>query len=80
MNTHEAKTCHSAPASRFSEGEEIIIASRGVPVARMIPLHESRSRMRGKYEGQIKIADDFDAPLPDEIQNAFEGVKPESES
>jgi hypothetical protein len=46
----------------------------------MIPLHESRSRMRGKYEGQIKIADDFDAPLPDEIQNAFEGVNPESES
>jgi hypothetical protein len=36
--------------------------------------------MRGKYEGQIKIADDFDAPLPDEIQNAFEGVNPESES
>ena len=72
MNTHEAKTRFSELLRRVSEGEEIIIANRGVP--------ESRSRMRGKYEGQIKIADDFDAPLPDEIQNAFEGVNPESES
>lgn len=57
-----------------------MIANRGVRVARMVPLRESRSRMRGKYKGQIKIADDFDAPLPDEIQNAFEGSGPESET
>jgi antitoxin (DNA-binding transcriptional repressor) of toxin-antitoxin stability system len=79
VNTHETKTRFSELLRRVSEGEEIIIANRGVPVAHD-PLHESRSRMRGKYEGQIKIADDFDAPLPDEIQNAFEGVNPESES
>jgi prevent-host-death family protein len=80
INTHDAKTRFSELLRRVSEGEEIIIANRGVPVARIVPLHESRIRMRGKYKGQIKIADDFDAPLPDEIQNAFEGVNTESES
>jgi len=80
VNTHEAKTHFSQLLRRVSDGEEIVIANRGVPVARMVPLRESRSRMRGKYRGQIKIADDFDAPLPDEIQNAFEGSGPESET
>jgi hypothetical protein len=30
-------------------------------------------RRFGTMAGQIKIADDFDAPLPPEIQRAFEG-------
>ena len=81
VDTHDAKTRFSGLPRRVSEGEEIIIANRGVPVARMVfPLHESRSRMRGMYKGQIKIADDFDAPVADEIQNAFEEVNTESES
>jgi prevent-host-death family protein len=79
VNTHEAKTGFSELLRRVSEGEEIIIANRGSPIARMIPLHESQPDAR-RVRRQIKIAGDFDAPLPDEIQNAFEGVNPESES
>lgn len=80
VNTHEAKTHFSELLRRVCDGEEIIVANRGVPVARIVPLRESRSRILGKYKGQIKIADDFDAPLPEEIQNAFEEAGQESEN
>jgi hypothetical protein len=33
-----------------------------------------RKRGQGAYGDTIRIADDFDAPLPDEILDAFEGV------
>jgi prevent-host-death family protein len=68
VDTHDAKTRFSELLRRVSEGKEIIIANRGVPVARMDPLHESRSRMRGKDKGQIKIADDFDALLQTKLR------------
>ena len=72
VNTHEAKTHFSQLLRLVCNGEEIIIANRGVPVARIVPLRESRSQLVGKYKGQIKIADDFDAPLPPEVQKYFE--------
>jgi prevent-host-death family protein len=74
VNTHEAKTHLSRLLRRVALGEEIIIANRGVPVARLVPVStEKPKRKLGMYAGAIKIADDFDAPLPDEILDAFEG-------
>jgi prevent-host-death family protein len=71
VNTHEAKTQLSRLLRRVAAGEEITIANRGVPVARLIPVPGQRKL--GAYGETIKIADDFDAPLPDEVLNAFEG-------
>ena len=57
-------------------GEEISITKRGLPVARLVPVRAGdRKRSLGAYGDTIKIADDFDGPLPDEILNAFEGVR-----
>ena len=57
-----------------SKGEEILIAKDGSPVARLVPVHKSAKGLRfGSMKGKIWIADDFDAPLPDDIQAAFEG-------
>jgi prevent-host-death family protein len=74
VNTHEAKTHLSRLLRRVAAGEEITIANRGVPVARLVPVPmEKPVRKLGIYGDTIKIADDFDAPLPSEILDAFEG-------
>lgn len=74
VNTHEAKTQLSRLLRRVRAGEEITIANRGVPVARLVPVsgHSSKRKL-GAYGDTIKIAEDFDAPLPDEVLDAFEG-------
>jgi prevent-host-death family protein len=77
VNTHEAKTQLSRLLRRVAAGEEITIANRGVPVARLVPVPtEKPIRKLGTYGDTIKIADDFDAPLPDEILDLFEGRRP----
>jgi len=50
---------------RAEAGEEIIIARAGLPVARLISLRgEEAKRKPGRMRGRIRIADDFDEPLP----------------
>jgi prevent-host-death family protein len=67
VNIHEAKTQLSRLIARVEEGEEVIIARAGEPVAKLIRADQpKRSRKLGEYEGKIWIADDFDAPLDPE--------------
>lgn len=74
VNIHEAKTHLSQLLRRVSAGEEIVIARAGKPVARLVPAEAPRKpRVLGADRGKIWIADDFDAPLPPEIQVYFEG-------
>jgi prevent-host-death family protein len=75
VNIHEAKTQLSKLLRRVAAGEEITIANRGEPIARLVPVTCSRERTFGAYGNTIKIADDFDGPLPDDILNAFEGIE-----
>jgi prevent-host-death family protein len=76
VNIRQAKTQLSKLLKRVAAGEEISITRRGVPVARLVPVVAGdRKRSLGAYGDTIKIADDFDGPLPDEILNAFEGVR-----
>lgn len=72
VNTHEAKTQFSRLLRRVAGGEEITIANRGVPVARLIPA-ETSQRVLGSFAGRMTISDDFDAPLPEPLLSAFEG-------
>jgi prevent-host-death family protein len=73
VNIHEAKTHLSRLVERAERGEEIIIARSGRPVARLVPLEDlEKPRVFGRMRGKIRIADDFDAPLPDEILDRFE--------
>jgi len=76
VNVHQAKTQLSKLLRRVAAGEEIAIANRGVPVAMLVPVSTAKGkRGQGAYGDSIKIADDFDAPLPDDILDAFEGVE-----
>ena len=74
FNIHEAKTHLSRLIARVEQGEEIIIARAGVPVARLATLRTIPGRREpGRFRGRIEIADDFDAALPDDIVTDFEG-------
>ena len=80
VNVHQAKTQLSKLLRRVAAGEEICIANRGVPIARLVPVQKGdRKRAQGAYGDTIKIVGDFDAPLPDEILDAFEGLGPGEE-
>ncbi len=53
---------------RVLAGEEVIIARQNMPVVRltrMRPYGAQKERRGGTAKGQISVAPDFDAPLPD---------------
>lgn len=73
VNIYEAKTQLSRLVDQAAAGKEIIIARAGKPVARLSQLDTSVRKIRfGVLKGQVKVATDFDAPLPDEVIAAFE--------
>ena len=77
INIYDAKTNLSALVERAAAGEEIIIARAGTPLARLVPLEQSRpARRPGGWEKGLWIADDFDAPLPPDVLAGFSGADP----
>ena len=73
VNVHEAKTHLSRLLEEVRQGEEVVIAKAGKPVARLVAVNASPKRRRpGSARGQIWMAEDFDAPLPEDIQEFFE--------
>ena len=74
VKIHQAKTHLSRLLVRVAAGEEVIIARAGKPVARLVPFtRPSRDRRAGQDRGRLRIAADFDAPLPEKILRGFEG-------
>lgn len=72
VNVHEAKTHFSKLIARVLLGEEITIARAGRPVARLVPTAARPIRRApGSAAGKVQVADDFDAPLPDEVLKEF---------
>lgn len=72
---HDAKTHLSQLAERASKGEEIVIARNGQALAKLVPIEEPRKKRRlGLWKDEkVWVSDDFDDPLPWEIQKYFEG-------
>jgi prevent-host-death family protein len=74
VNIHMAKTHLSRLVEEAGAGKEIIIAKAGKPVAKLGPLAPSgRKRELGMLEGRGTVPTDFDAPLPEELLDAFGG-------
>ena len=72
VNIHEAKTHLSRLPARVELGAEIIIARTGKPVARLAPMErKSGERRLGSAAGEFQTPDDFQAPLPPEIEETF---------
>ena len=74
VNIHEAKTHLSRLLERVSEGEEIVIAKSGKPVARLSSVETKRKALPyGLLKGKLKMRAGFDDPLPDDFIAALEG-------
>jgi len=73
INLYDAKTQLSRLVDRAAAGEEIVIAKAGKPRARLVPLARKTRRVPGVWKGKVRIARDFDAPLPPELLKAFNG-------
>jgi len=70
VNMHEAKSDLSRLVAQAQRGQEVIIMRAGKPVARLVAIHQERTP--GLATGQVQIRADFDAPLPDDVLDAFE--------
>ncbi len=68
INIHEAKTHLSRLVEDAAQGEEIVIAKAGKPVARLVPLPkpERRAPKLGTMKDKIQVADDWDSPETNE--------------
>jgi prevent-host-death family protein len=72
VNIDEAKTHFSRLLERVALGEEIIIAKAGKPVAKLVPLEvRPKKRLLGLAKGEFIVPDDFNDPLPKEIEDLF---------
>ncbi|WP_165074862.1 type II toxin-antitoxin system Phd/YefM family antitoxin [Paludisphaera rhizosphaerae] len=70
-NIHEAKTHLSKLLERVEQGEEIVIARAGRPVAKLVPYEAAHERRKGgQLRGRIWMAPDFDE-LPEGFAEAF---------
>jgi len=72
VNIHEAKTHLSRLLERVALGEEVIIAKAGKPVAKLVRLDDqAKRRVLGSAKGEFTVPDDFNDPLPKEIEDLF---------
>ena len=73
VNVHEAKTRLSRLLAQVEAGEEVVIARRGEPVARLVRCKPKGKRQFGAMKGQVVDDDGFFDPLPEEELRAWEG-------
>jgi prevent-host-death family protein len=77
FNLHKAKNQLSSLVDRAAAGEEIVIAKRGEPMVKLVPIPRPKKGPR-KPSGLMKIkwiSPDFDDPLPPDLRKAF-GIDP----
>ena len=68
VNVHKAKTELSKLLTEVEAGEEIVIARRGKPAAKLVPVDPAQSKMRvpGNWKGRFTVADSALGPLSSE--------------
>ncbi|WP_028573206.1 type II toxin-antitoxin system Phd/YefM family antitoxin [Desulfonatronum lacustre] len=74
VTDHDFSNNFSMFLEDVQKGKEIVISVSGKPMARLVPFASDENTIRfGVLRGKVRIAEDFDAPLPDEVLDAFEG-------
>ena len=73
VNVHQAKTELSRLLARVETGEDVVIARRGQPVARLVACKAPVKRQPDVLKGKIVVPDTFFDPLPEEELAAWEG-------
>ena len=73
VNIHQAKTHLSRLVDEVCEGKELILAKAGKPLVKLVPLTKAKPKRKpGFLKGKIKIAANFDKPLPPDWLDEFE--------
>jgi prevent-host-death family protein len=76
VSIDEVKRDLSRYLEQVAQGEEVVIASAGNPIAKLVPYQAPVTpRVPGYWKGKVRIAADFDV-LPPEIAAAFRGEAP----
>ena len=73
VNVHQAKTQLSRLLALVEAGEEVVIARRGNPVARLVRCQPETKRQPDVLKGTVSIPDSFFEPLPGEELASWEG-------
>lgn len=75
VNIYEAKTRLSELVEQARQGATVVIAKNGTPLAKLVALDAAPKRkiIFGLMKGEFVEADDFDAPLPDDLLALLEG-------
>lgn len=74
VDIREAKVQFSKLIDAVAQGDGFVIAIEDIPVAMLLPVQDWKPiRKPGAMKGQIQIATDFDAALPDVLQATFDG-------
>lgn len=73
VNVSQAKTRLSRLIALAEASEEVVIARRGRPVARLVACKPRGKRRPGVLKGKAVITDEFFDPLPEEELKLWEG-------
>lgn len=74
VNIYEAKTRLSQLVDEAAAGEDVLVALNGKPLLRITRIEKAKRTIRfGLLKDKVRIAADFDAPLPDDVLAQFEG-------
>lgn len=73
VNVHQAKTQLSRLLAQVENGEEVVIARNGKPVARLVCVEKRGKPRFGSWKDRIAVDDSFLEPLPEEELAAWEG-------
>ncbi len=75
VNIHEAKTHLSRLVEKAANGESIIIAKAGKPMAKLVPIDAPPARKQRRFGimPHIEVPDDIDTMFQDEIERMFYG-------
>ncbi len=69
----EARNNLSKLVDEAASGKIITISKHGRAMAQLVPLDAPKKSRIGAMKGLFVVPDDFDAPLPDDLLDAFEG-------
>ena len=74
VNVHEAKTQLSRLLLDAEAGETVVIARAGKPSAQLVPIDGQHKGLKppGAMRDQVRISEDFDAPLDSLFDAAIE--------
>jgi prevent-host-death family protein len=74
VNVHAARSQLSRLLDAAVAGEDVIIARAGRPVARLVPVEQKNApRELGILTGKLRVPDNFDDALPEDVIADFEG-------